>query len=547
MVRIHRGRFMSNSSTGQPEVRRTTKKRVLIVNCYFPEIRQPVRLPNEVPNTLAPVFLAGAFHREHCDVRCYNEVSSGFLEVFAPDLLAWPDMIVLTGLVVAFDRMLHVTAYVRSKNPKVVVVAGGQAIRAVPRYAEQFFDYTCLGDAEQLGEVIAEAFGQVYVAEKVEPRYDVAYWIRSIGYLESTRNCNFRCDFCSLTGEARAYETRSLDHLRQQILAMGPRKAVLFLDNQFFGPNRQFFVDRMALLKQFYEAGFFKFWVAICTNNILWNDENLQLARDAGCRVLFIGVESFDRGWLDKVNKRQNNRRSQIELIERCLKAGVLFQYGIVFDSAERRVREIEQELDFICGHDEIPPPNFIFMAIPFPGTPFFHDRFEQGLILPNTKLRDMEGSTVSMLPLDGLNALGRFVPRIKYFKGYRQALLRHQMRFLWRYRKDLELTQALVSSGALLSLFGPSTFSNPMNIFRARSQRTHISTTDRLDVVYTPHLRIEDRFKGYFEPTTVVDYHGRLDDRLAPDVLERRYAKSAPRGRQGLVQAIAPTGGVPR
>ena len=31
-------------------------------------------------------------------------------------LLSWPDMLVLTGLTNGFDRMLHLTAYARSKN-----------------------------------------------------------------------------------------------------------------------------------------------------------------------------------------------------------------------------------------------------------------------------------------------------------------------------------------------------------------------------------------------------------------------------------------------
>ena len=71
-----------------------------------------MRLPYEIPNALAPVLLAGILSRERCDIRLYNEVSDGFLEIFAPELLAWPDVVVFTGLTAAFDRMLHITAYV---------------------------------------------------------------------------------------------------------------------------------------------------------------------------------------------------------------------------------------------------------------------------------------------------------------------------------------------------------------------------------------------------------------------------------------------------
>jgi radical SAM superfamily enzyme YgiQ (UPF0313 family) len=112
-------------------------------------------------------------------------------------LLGWPDMLVLTGLTNGFDRMLHLAAYARSKNQKVIVVAGGPAVRALPLLSKKFFDYTCLGDIEELGEVIAEAFGTGYVEKQMLPRYDLAYWLGRIGYVETTRYCNFRCSFCA--------------------------------------------------------------------------------------------------------------------------------------------------------------------------------------------------------------------------------------------------------------------------------------------------------------------------------------------------------------
>lgn len=37
------------------------KRRVLIVNCYWPETRVAMQLPGEMPMPLAPVHLAGHF------------------------------------------------------------------------------------------------------------------------------------------------------------------------------------------------------------------------------------------------------------------------------------------------------------------------------------------------------------------------------------------------------------------------------------------------------------------------------------------------------
>src|SRR5208282_6042816 len=163
--------------------------RVLIVNCYFDdESRQPSPRVRKIPKAMGPVYLAGAFAAERCDVRVHCEMFSGPLE--NPHLLAWPDLLVLTGLTTAFDRMLHLTAYARTLNESVVVVAGGPAIRSLPRYSKRFFDYPCTGDVEELCEVIREVFGAACVAEEMRPRFDLAYWIGRVGEMESSRNCN---------------------------------------------------------------------------------------------------------------------------------------------------------------------------------------------------------------------------------------------------------------------------------------------------------------------------------------------------------------------
>ena len=507
-----------------------TRPRVLVVNCYVPEIREAVRLP-QVPNALAPVLLAGMFAPERCEIRLYNEVSDGFLELYAPALLEWPDLVVFTGLTAAFDRMLHLTAYLRTFNPAVITVAGGIAIRALPTYARRFFDYTCTGDAEELAGVIADALGPDYVAETPTARYDLAHWIgRRMGYAEASRNCNFRCSFCSLTATGRGYAPVGLDDLRRQIVAMGRRDVICFQDNQFYGADRAEFLARLELLRELRHAGYFRYWHAFVSDTFLWDDENLSRAREAGCFSVFVGVESFDELWLRRVNKPQNNRFGRIGLIRKCLDAGILFQYGLVFDPTERTLAEMHRELALICDEPEIPAPNFIFGTVPFPGTPFFHDRHARGLLLPNTRVRDLEGSTLTMRPLDRVEDVARFLATAKNLHGYRARHLARQARFLWRRRRSLSAEQMLVSSVIVASILTPGPLLNPTSLFARRAPRTHVSTTERLDPVYTPVMRVGAEFERHFRPTLVTDETGALNPALADDLLATRFAHGAAR-----------------
>ena len=64
--------------------------------------------------------------------------------------LQWAELLVLTGLNPAFDRMKQVTAYARTVNPGIVVAMGGPLARMLPKLSRRYFDYVCSDDVEQV-------------------------------------------------------------------------------------------------------------------------------------------------------------------------------------------------------------------------------------------------------------------------------------------------------------------------------------------------------------------------------------------------------------
>jgi hypothetical protein len=511
------------------------RKRILIVNCYFDDDRrQAQRCTRKLPKPMGPVYLAGAFAREFCDVRVYCEMYSGPLE--DPNLLEWPDMLVMTGLTIAFDRMLHLTAYARTLNKSVIVVAGGPAIRALPRYSKLFFDYACTGDIEQLGEVIREAFGSPYVAEKMSPRFDLAYWIGRVAEMESSRNCNFRCSFCTLTGEGGGYQKYSLEDIRHEILSMGKHDFLFFIDNNFHGNDRTFFLERMSLLRELRQRGQFRNWGALVTNDFFLRSENLVLARESGCTALFSGVESFDLAWLKQMNKLQNARAPQIDTIRACLEAGIVFLYGVMLDVTSRTVDDLRNELEFITGSSEITLPGYLSLPVPFPGTPYFHDCLTKDLFLPRISLRDLDSTTLVLKPRDSFEKVCKFLKDIHTMRGFRRRIISQSFSFARRYRHALTPEQMIValSGAALLSLNAIVTTDNAWrSLFCRLPRRTYIGTTEALDAVYTPAFPVASRYAHFFKPTMLTDERGRLTEELADD-LQRPCA--APEGASSLV-----------
>ena len=511
-------------------LRASRRRRILIVNCYIDDTRASIGRRRKIPPAMGPVYLAGALCRDRCDVRLYSELYSGPLE--DPQTLEWPDMLVLTGLTTALDRMRHVTAYARTKNPKVIVVAGGHAVRALPRYCREFFDYCCQGDVEELREVVEDAFGPGYASERAQPRFDLAPWLGRIGYIETSRHCNFRCSFCVLASEGRRYQPYDLDEIRRQVVALGRRDYLVLIDNNFYGNDRKHFLARLELLRELGREGWFRGWGALVTHDFFYDEENLARVRAAGCGGLFSGVESFDVGWLRRNNKAQNVRFEPVDLIRRTLETGIGFSYGLVLDVTTRRLDELRRELDFIVGCSEIPLPAYLSFSIPILKTPFFYDCLRDGLILPNTRIRDLDGTTLSVRPLDPIQEVADFVRALRTFRGYRWRAMRHTGKFLRRYHSTLDpgsLAIPLINAGLLCA---PQAVSGAKRPYRGRRMRTHVSSTDVLDSVYTPAFRIEARYAHYFEPTYLTDATGALAEQVADDLGETSSRTSSTKPR---------------
>jgi hypothetical protein len=513
------------------------KKRILIVNCGVDELRVRMWRTRRLPFSMASAYLAGVLSPDLCRIILYDEIYSGPLE--DEKLLSWPDMLILTGLNFTFDRMRHLTAYVRTKNKKTVVVAGGPCIRNIPRYAGRFFDYACTGDIEQLQEVIEEAFGRAYVSPAfletgwAVPRYDLAYYMKDMVYVESSRYCNYRCNYCGLSADNQKYRPYDLAYLKAQFDALGKGKLLLFLDNNFGGPNRQFLRDRLAMLREHWRQKTFWRWSALVSNDFFFDDENLELARNSGCIGLFSGVESFDTQALISFNKYQNVHLPQVDIIKKCLEAGLTFYYGMLVDTSSRTLRDIGREIDYLLDTPQVTLPAFITLAVPLLGTPFFYECLAQKRFLPNVKIRDLDGRTLALKSLDPIPKVVQFVKNIQNFAGYRKRILRHTWEFSRIYRKKMPPESLLICIYSSLLLATPNLSTAPTSMGKVlmgrwQHQRTYLSPTEGLDPFYRPAFRVDAQFESYFQPTMLTDGQGNLSEDLQADLAVKAPAELA-------------------
>lgn len=508
-----------------------SKKRILIVNCYFDDSHFITARKTKIPQSITPAYLAGVFSKQNCDVRLFSELYSGHLE--NPGICAWPDMLVLTGLNSAFDRFLHITAYVKSKNPKAVVVAGGSIIKVLKRYARPFFDYCCYGGIEELAGVVEDVYGTAYVCPEfkekgwVVPRYDLAYWMKLMSYVESSRNCYHRCSFCSLTAEERRFRPYDITYLERQFEALGKRNLLFFMDNNFNCLHGPYLRQRFDLLDDLYRRGKFNAWGAEVSSDFFSSDEYLTRAKQSGCICFYCGLESFDVETLSNFKKKGNVQLSQFEVIKKCLDAGIFFSYGLMLDVVNRSVEQLKQELDLIFDHPQITLPAFLTLPIPLVGTPYFNECVSKNRFMKNVRLRDLDGMTLNLKPLDPLDRVVRFFADVKKLKGYRYKALKHQVGFYKHYRKKLAFLPMSFSINNLLLLMDAQMTTAPteaMAILKHRmfgAKREYIGPKGPLDPAYRPKFNIDSKFKNYFNPTMITDHEARLMPSLYPDLME--------------------------
>ena len=492
------------------------KPKIFIVNCYADNHRHARGNALFAPHTMVTGVLAGQLNTAKVDVRVWCEFKDGPIKNLK--LLAWPDLVEGSGLNTAYDRMKHLAAYARTVNPRVVLAAGGPAVRMLPRLSRRYFDHVCTGDVEQIVSVVDEVFGPGHGAEQPTVRFDLMAWRGPLGYAESSRNCNFRCSFCSMSAEDRPFTNHALDDLHRQLAAQSHRHCVMMLDQNFYGGPRDAFFARLEVMKQLHQQKKLHGWSALVTADFFKDRQNLRRVKEAGCIGFFSGVESFNPSQISAFNKKQNLIVPQFQMIQDCLEEGLVFHYGLVFDLYEQKVSDIEAELDAVLRNPFITLPSFLSLAIPLLGTPLFRQRLAQGALLPNLKLRDMDGRSVMTRTLDSCETATHFAARMDRGLMSKAGLAKHAWSLFWRYRRGLTPIAMTSAMADALAMAWPRTGSNGRDGFRqAKGGRTYFASTESVGTLYKPWIPVDARYESFFTPLHVTDEHGKL----APDLQE--------------------------
>lgn len=174
---------------------------------------------------------------------------------------------------------------------------------------------------------------------------------KHIGVLTS-RGCPYSCRFCAQTCKT---QLRDVDQVMAEVDSYGDVD-IIFNDNTF-NLSKKRFMDIAGRMKQPWSA-------AIRVDK--FDEDMAKSAKDGGCQYFVVGIESFNQGKLDRMNKQ-----IKTEQITNCL--NLLHKYGIRYHGNILTGLPGETTQDILDELKDIPAGYNVFPVLvqPFVGTEY--------------------------------------------------------------------------------------------------------------------------------------------------------------------------------
>ncbi len=329
-----------------------------------------------LPLTLVAALTPPEYQVEICDEN-----------VESIDFAGDADLVGISFMTALAPRAYAIAAEFRRRGK--IVVAGGYHPTLMTGETLLHFDSVVVGDAEilwpqLLGDVECGNLKRVYrhavlpdLASTPAPRRDLAqetarYYVTTAA-VQVGRGCHHGCRYCSVAAfNGRTYRARPLDNVLEELDRID--RDFIFVDDNIIA-DREY---ARALFRGM--LGMKKNWVSQCSIEIADDPELLDLARRAGCRGLFIGIETTNASNLAAVGKDFNDSQGYLQRIAKIRRYGIAIIAGIIVGMDGDDCSVFAQTLSFLhlAGIDALQ----LNILTPLPGTPLYDDFERDGRII---------------------------------------------------------------------------------------------------------------------------------------------------------------------
>lgn len=218
---------------------------------------------------------------------------------------------------------------------------------------------------------------------RINPKHQKHYALQHFGTLDCGRGCPFGCSFCTVINvQGRSMRFRNIELLIQTVregYRLHKISHYFFTDDNFCRhKNWEMILDRLIELKE-KEGIPFHFMMQLDTQAHTVPNFVEKAAR-AGCRQVFIGMESLNQENLKAAKKNQNDIENFKKLVDSFHEVGIVchlaYIIGFPLDTAASVKQDIEKLMSFGAGQASF------FMMTPLPGAMDYKNALAKGILL---------------------------------------------------------------------------------------------------------------------------------------------------------------------
>ena len=359
------------------------------------------------------------------------------------------DLVGITAFTSVANRAYEIATQYKERN--IPVIMGGIHASMMPEEALKYVDCVVIGEAESVWPTVI----QDYLSDNLKQKYEGVHLDlrRSVvpdrkifnskylfGTIQTSRGCPMDCYFCSVSAfNGRKYRQRPYEEVLDELENI-PQRYIFFVDDNILGYGKTAEERAINLFKAMVERKLNKTWFCQASLNFGSNEEVLKWAGKAGCKMVFLGLESADPEELKVMDKKLNLQLEYEKAFKNINKYKIAVLGAFIFGSDSETMESMARKMDYILRNriDVIQTT----ILTPLPGTRLFYDfqkndRLKFSNFPKDWNLYDMGELTYYVNKLDNEEFLSTL--RIRLNKIYSKRTLFKKFLQTWMHCKSLE------------------------------------------------------------------------------------------------------------